>query len=159
MAITRSETVAEELVQDVFLKIWTRKETLLTIDNFEAYLYIITRNEAYHSLKGIARHRKLMEVVSMDVPSNISNNDTEQAVYAREYQGFLNKAINCLPKQQQQVYHLIQEEGLSRKQVALQLHISPESVKTHLSRALKNIRTLFMSRTLIWVLAIFCRGI
>lgn len=145
LAVARSPDAAEELVQEVFLNIWVNREKLAGISNFEAYLFIITRNAALHTIKKIAREREMLLNVKKESVYTGSGNETEQRIYNREYQVILNKALARLSPQQQSVFQLIQEQGLSRKEVALRLHISPESVKTHFSRAMKNIRSLFVS--------------
>jgi RNA polymerase sigma-70 factor (family 1) len=137
LALTRSETVAEELVQDVFMTCWLRRESLKAIESFSAYLFIMTRNAAYTALRKMAGQRdKLNEFA--DSPSFYT--ETQEHVDAADYAAVLRQAMEQLPEQQRKVFILIKEKGLTREQAALELGISPNTVKIHLGRAVKTVR-------------------
>jgi RNA polymerase sigma-70 factor (family 1) len=138
LMITHSDTLAEEIVQDIFLSIWLKKENLLNVENFTSWLFIITRNQAYHYLKKLARERNNLKNAANTIP--MYETDTERMLAEKEYREALRIAIARLPEQQKQVYQLMREQQLSREQTAQQLGIHPETVKTHMARALKNIR-------------------
>ncbi len=139
LKLTHSTTVAEEIVEDVFLKIWTRRATMNEIENFSAYLFTIGRNETYKILKQIAKNYKIV-LLSENNQSFVHNN-TEDYLIQKEFTSLLQKAIDRLPHQQKQVYKLMKEEDLKRGEVAEILHLQPETVKFHLAQAMKNIRT------------------
>lgn len=142
LKLTHSTTVAEEIVEDVFLKIWLKRTALNEIENFSAYIYTITRNETYKILKQIAKNYKTILLAEND--PYLVDNHTEEYLIGREFTSLLQKAINRLPNQQKQVYQLMKEEDLKRGEVAEILQIKPETVKFHLARAMKNIRTYCM---------------
>jgi RNA polymerase sigma-70 factor (family 1) len=136
--LTKSTVIAEEIVQDVFLRIWLKRANLNEIQNFNAYLFIVTRNDAYKVLKGIARNYKIALLTDED--QSLMINDTGDLIMEREYNLLLQNAVNRLPNQQREVYSLVKEQGLKRDEVAHQLNIQPETVKFHLAQAMKNIR-------------------
>ena len=138
LKLTHSTTVAEEIVEDVFVKIWTRKTTLNEIENFSAYLFTIARNETYKILKQIAKNYKI--VLLTESNESVAHNNTEDYVINKEFTSLLQKAIERLPQQQKQVYKLMKEEDLKRGEVAELLHLQPETVKFHLAQAMKRIR-------------------
>lgn len=140
--LTRSNIISEEIVQDVFLKIWQKRADLNAIQNFSAYLFIIARNAAYKILKDIARTHKF--VVLSDEDQALLNNDAADLLIEKEYGLILQNAIDRLPSQQKQVYYLVKDQGYKRDEVASQLHIQPETVKFHLAQAMKNIRAFCM---------------
>jgi RNA polymerase sigma-70 factor (family 1) len=140
--LTKSTVIAEEIVQEVFLKIWLKRANLNDIQNFNAYLFIVTRNDVYKVLKGIARNYKI--TLLKDEDQSLANNNTSDFVMEKEYNLLLQRAIDRLPNQQKQVYYLIKDQGLKREEVACQLHLQPETVKFHLSQAMKNIRAFCM---------------
>lgn len=142
LKLTHSTTVAEEIVEDVFLKIWSRRATLDEIENFSAYLFTIARNETYKILKQIAKNYKI--VLLTESNESVAHNNTEDYVINKEFTSLLQKAIERLPQQQKQVYKLMKEEDLKRGEVAELLHLQPETVKFHLAQAMKNIRTYCM---------------
>jgi RNA polymerase sigma-70 factor (family 1) len=142
--LTESTTVSEEIVQDVFLKIWVKRETLLAVEHFRAYLFTITRNYVFTALKRIARKETIEVNAIQDAP--LFDHDTEDRVLNNEYTRILQAAIDRLPEQQKQVYNLIKKEGLKREEAAAALHLSPETVKTHLAQAMRSIRTYCLAR-------------
>ena len=142
LRLTRSSTVSEEIVEEVFLRIWLRRSLLNEIDNFGAYLYTIARNETYRILKQIARNYKIVLLDEND--SSFAHNDTNEYLTVKEFTSVLQKAIERLPNQQKQVYKLMKEGDLKRGEVAQLLQIQPETVKFHLAQAMKNIRAYCM---------------
>lgn len=142
--LTESTTVAEEIVQDTFLKIWVKRGSLPEVEHFRAYLFTITRNYVFTALKRIARKETIEVSAIQDAP--LYDHDTEDRVLNNEYTRILQAAIDRLPEQQKQVYNLIKKEGLKREEAAAALHLSPETVKTHLAQAMRSIRTYCLAR-------------
>ena len=142
--LTESTGVAEEIVQDVFLKIWMKRESLHEVEHFRAYLFTITRNYVFTALKRLARKEKI-EVNAME-GAPLYYHDTEDRVLNNEYTRILQAAIDRLPEQQRQVYNLIKKEGLKREEAATALQLSPETVKSHLAQAMRSVRTYCLSR-------------
>lgn len=136
--LTKSNVIAEEIVQDVFLKIWLKRATLPDIQNFDAYIFIVTRNGVYKVLKEIAQNYKV--TLLTDEHQLLTNMDTSDLVAEKEYNLLLQQAVERLPNQQKQVYKLMKNEGFKRNEVANQLDVQPETVKFHLAQAMKNIR-------------------
>lgn len=136
--LSKSVPVAEEIVQDVFLRIWVKRSSLEEIEHFESYLFIIVRNEVHQVLQRMARQRQ--HLLQAGNALDRAANDTEQTVFSREYFSLLQQAIARLSPQQRLVYQLIKEQGLKREEVASRLQLHPETVKTHLAQAVRNIR-------------------
>lgn len=138
LKMTRSDEVAEDIVQDVFMNIWNKRERLADIDNPSSYFFTAVYRRIYHHYRKIAQEKKLLQVAP---PVKQSGNTTEEMVLAHESDELISQAISKLPPQQQLVFKLTKQEGLSRDYVARELHISPNTVKNHLADALKFIRT------------------
>lgn len=136
--LTHQPSVTEEIVQEVFLTIWLKRSDIPGIQNFSAYLFIVTRNKAYKALKDIARNYKTMPLT--EEAGLTGNNDTDSYILRKEYIHLLQQAIDRLPIRQKQVYQLIKEQRLKREEVADMLQLQPETVKFHLAQAMKNIR-------------------
>ncbi len=139
LRLTESSVMAEEVVQEVFMKLWTNRETLPDIKIFEDYLFIMTRNYVFTALKKAALRHKTEGSWNDFLPS--SENMTESSVMIKEYEMVLQRAIDLLSPQQRQVYLLSRDKELKREEIAAMLQVSPETVKTHLARALQNIRS------------------
>lgn len=138
LKITKSRMLAEEVVQDVFLKIWQNHENLAEITNIENYLFIISRNHIFDMIKKIARDTSL--VVDSNY-KNTSTNDTEDAIRDDQYNIILNQIVGQLPPQQQKIYKMAKWDGLSHQKIGEDLGISTETVKKHMAQALKFVRT------------------
>ena len=150
--LTESTVIAEEIVQDTFLKVWLRRETFGEVTHFKAYLFTITRNYVFSALKSIARRQNLERMAVQDIP--IFYSDTENQLVQKQYEEILKRAVDCLPAKQKQVYILVKEKGYKRNEVADELQLSSETVKTHLAQAMRTIRAYCLAHvdTLLLVL-------
>jgi RNA polymerase sigma-70 factor (ECF subfamily) len=149
LRLTDSPLIAEEIVQDVFLRIWVKRETLAAVDHFRAYLFTATRNQVFNILKRLARHHQITAELRTERTAETS--DTDFLLLDKEYQAILREAVDQLPPQQVQVYRLMKEQGLKRDQVAEQLSISPQTVKVHLAQAMRSIRAFCVARLDLYV--------
>jgi len=143
LRLSMSESIAEDLVQEIFLKLWINREKLAQVEHFRAYFYTIARNHIIRSLKKLDRNIKPLSFV--DDPADPSAADFR--LIEKVYQKLVRNAINCLSPQQAMVYRLSRESGLKRNEIAIQMGISPDTVKTHLSQAIKNIRAFCQSHS------------
>ncbi|CAG5003191.1 ECF RNA polymerase sigma factor SigW [Dyadobacter sp. CECT 9275] len=153
LRLTGSVFLAEEVVQDIFLKLWVKKENLSGIHEFEDYLFIMTRNHVFSALKRMARQQQLVDDLQLEMPS--AENTTYNSILNQEMEQILQQAVELLPAQQKQIYLLSKEEELKRDEIAKMLRISSETVKTHLARALRHIRAyskLRLDNPISWLL-------
>lgn len=133
--ITNSVDIAEEIVQDVFLKIWMSRETLVRVRNFKAYLFVISKNHTLNCLRKLSReriHKKEWEDGSVKILT--SESDSFNIYYC-----LLDEAIDQLPPQQQKVYLLSRHERLRYAEIANRLNLSCETVKKYLQIATASI--------------------
>ncbi|HEY1062226.1 MAG TPA: sigma-70 family RNA polymerase sigma factor [Daejeonella sp.] len=133
--ITNSVDIAEEIVQDVFLKIWMSRETLVRVRNFKAYLFVISKNHTLNCLRKLSReqiNKKEWEDSSVKILT--SESDSLNIYYC-----LLDEAIDQLPPQQQKVYLLSRHERLRYTEIANRLNLSCETVKKYLQIATASI--------------------
>ncbi|MBS1948995.1 MAG: sigma-70 family RNA polymerase sigma factor [Bacteroidetes bacterium] len=138
MSITRSQPLTEEIVQDVFLKIWLNRKSLSGLDSFKSYLFIIAKNHTFDCLKQINRKKK-REKEWMNMAMNHLPNDYGESALDNSYEK-IQEAVKRLPPQQKKVYEL-RREGMKQAKIAEELSLSLGTVKKHLmlaSRFLKN---------------------
>lgn len=136
-AMVDSKEVAEELYSDLLLKVWNMTDRLTTIDNLKVYLYRSIKNASLNYLQQQERRPVVsLEVQPVEKPQVAFMGDD---VLKKEFQVRLQKAIAALPPKGRMVYLLIKEEGMSYKQVADILSISPNTVEGHMTTALKRI--------------------
>jgi len=152
LSITKSKELTAEIVQDVFLKIWLKREKLSQVEHFKAYLFKISRNEAINALRKAMREQQLVN------EWNKSHHDTEdvqpESNPLHEQLELADEAIAKLTERQRQVYKLHRHEHLTYQQIADKLGIGKESVKTHLELAVKAIRKYLQDRTTVLLLLI-----
>ena len=150
MMYVKSPVIAEEIVQDVFLKLWFQRKNLKEIRSLESWLFTLTRNLTFNCLKKIAYEWTARE--KWVKQNDISENTADDKILNTEYQQLIQKAIKSLSTQQQQVYKLGKEEGLSYEVISQQLSISPLTVKTHMARALASIRQFMQQNRDLFIL-------
>ncbi len=135
---TKSAEVAEEVTQDVFVKLWFKRKSLATLQSLENYLFIIARN---HIINIFNRNKKDKNFIEHILHHFEENNATpEDILLFKESQELIAQAIATLPHQQQMVYELRRIQGLSLEEVAVKMEISRNTARNHLNRALQNIR-------------------
>ncbi|HWV69436.1 RNA polymerase sigma-70 factor [Chitinophaga sp.] len=132
---------AEDIVQDVFLKIWEVRERLDPAQSFPAYLYKISRNKTFTFLKKNASD-EATRLRIMHRIGEITESPYHQTLWA-QYQQMLNSAVTQLPYQRQRVFTLCRQEGKSYEEAAKELGISRNTVKEHMVMALKDIKAYF----------------
>lgn len=137
LRLSGASFLAEEVVQDVFLKIWLKRADLDQVQQFSAYLFAITQNTMYRALKRMASRYK--ETAQADQGQSTGTGGPDAQVIDKEYHSILQQGIEKLPGQQRQVYRLVREKGLKRGEVAHLLQLQPETVKFHLAKAMKNL--------------------
>jgi RNA polymerase sigma-70 factor (ECF subfamily) len=138
--ILKSHLMAQEIVQDVFMKIWLKRAELVDIENFAGFLLVTARNLTFDRIKHIAYETAYIKQLS---GNDLINNTLDHGAQFRQYLRILQDAINHLPDRQKQVYLLAKESGWSHEQIAAYLKISKLTAKKHLVIAVKSIRKYF----------------
>jgi RNA polymerase sigma-70 factor (ECF subfamily) len=138
LRIAGSREIAEDIVQDVFLKIWTLRDRLAGIDNFNAFLFRMSQNHAINHLRKMARETIALGQAGSWAHAGISGSD--DPLTFRDIRHSLREIVATLPPQQKAVYQLSREENLRQDEIARRLHISVSTVKNHMTQALKTIQ-------------------
>lgn len=138
LKITRSEITAEEIVQELFIKLWIDRHKALDMVNPRSYIFRMAANRTANYLRDLARSTKLVRDVAGRML--VEKNTTEEAIDAKEMQEIINKVVELLPEQQKKVYKLSRQEGLTAEEIAIRMNISHKTVKNHLTEALHFIK-------------------
>lgn len=136
--LTGDEWLAQEIVQETFIKIWLQRSQILKIENLETWIYVIAKNCALNLIKSNRNKELLLTKFQQEIRISYPHIETE--ILVKELQNILTKAIDRLPPKQRQTYQLIKEEDLKRDEVAKIMNISPETVKSNLKKATESIR-------------------
>ncbi|TYR36215.1 RNA polymerase sigma-70 factor [Sphingobacterium phlebotomi] len=135
----RDDMSTEDIVHEVFMKIWEIKERIDPDKSFIAYMYRIARNATYKELKKRLEHASL-DIFESEGTEPLATESLEESYQAKEYDLLLDHAVKSLPPQRQKVFVLCRQEGKTYEEVANQLCISPYTVKEHMSLAMKSIQ-------------------
>lgn len=152
----KSEQVAEELVMDVFMKIWMGKELVTQINNFDAFLFRIAHNKSIDFLRSAAKDPRLKELLWEEIQV-ASKESADTSVLVHEYEEKIREAIALLSPQQKKAYRLSREQDLTHDQIAGQLNISKATVNNHIVEAQRFIRN-YLSKNLDLAIIILVAG-
>tara|TARA_Y100001972_G_scaffold85672_1_gene104836 strand:+ start:3421 stop:4032 length:612 start_codon:yes stop_codon:yes gene_type:complete len=137
---SKSDQIAEEVTNDVFVKIWNRRSKLTTIKQLESYLYIATKNETLTYLRDNKKDLALMSINQVELSLKLQVQDAEHTFLDAELLKALEDSIKNLPEKSGLVYRMIKEDNLSYKEVARVLDLSVKSIEKHMGLAFKRIR-------------------
>lgn len=134
---------AEEIVQDIFVSLWKRRNELDTINTLGPYLAVSVK---YRVIKVLAKrgHQQKYSDYTQHIAS-LTDDTTQQWLDFEELRGRLAAFVADLPEKCRMVYRLSRESGFSQKQIAAELGISEKTVEAHLGKALKTLRTRLSS--------------
>jgi RNA polymerase sigma-70 factor (family 1) len=136
-SLVKSNETAEEIASDAMINIWRNRGRLTEIANLRLYLFVSTRNLSINYLKRSLR-KKTISLETID--TNVSFGMTmEESYITSEMKRKLEKAVHTLPPRCKMVFKLIKEEGLSYREVAELLDISPKTVDAQLVTAVEKI--------------------
>lgn len=141
LRLSKDDFVAKDIIQEVFLTLWTMREKLHEINNIEAYLFRITRFKVIKYLRKVSADDRLKEKIWIALKD--LEEDGDARIEAREFDSILILAIAQLPAKRKQVYLLKNTEGKTYKDIADEMNISQHTVKNHLSSASEAIRKFF----------------
>ncbi len=141
LKLVKSEAEAKEILQDVFMKIWDNRQSIDIEKSFHSYLFKIAENKVYDFFRKAARDKKkVAQLIALATTEYISG---EEIILADGNAAILEKAIESLPPQRQQVFRLCKLEGKSYKEVSELLGISVSTISDHIVKATKAIRGYF----------------
>ena len=154
-SIVKSEAVAEEIVQDVFLKLWTNRVDVAQKEAPSSWLFTIAANQSLTFLRRMSVEKRYIDTIKVQIEDAWLHNPTEHQLFLREDEALLKKAMDTLPPQQKLIYTLSRQEGLSHKEIADQLNISPNTVKNHIVTAVRTLREFIRRSSIIFFLIFF----
>lgn len=146
-SITKSNEITEEIIQDVFLKLWQTREKLKSINNIKLYLYTITKNQTLNAIRKLANEKKRWQQFEHDVLHTESEFVTT-VPEDNELEKVFEYAVSSLPPQQQKVF-LLRQQGLKNAQIAIEMQISPHSAKKYQQLALQSIEKILRAKAIV----------
>ncbi|MDA1119674.1 MAG: RNA polymerase sigma factor [Bacteroidetes bacterium] len=136
LSILKEPETAHDVVQECLMKIWDKRNMLDTIDNMEAWVIRITRNQCYDWVR--TNRFSVLTVEEMEKSDPI---DADQMTLVNNQQDWLDQVLESLPQKQKEVFHLREVEDLSYQDIADVLSVSLDEVKVTLHRARNKVRS------------------
>ena len=136
--LLKSEHLASEVLQDVFVKVWNNRKNIDAAQSFRSYLFRIAENCVYDFFRKAGRDKKLQEALIRNACKDY--NPVEESVYMKERSRLLREAIDALPSKRRQIFQSVKIEGRSYDEVSRMLHVSVSTINDHIVKATKSIR-------------------
>ncbi|GGH66824.1 RNA polymerase sigma-70 factor (ECF subfamily) [Filimonas zeae] len=138
LKLCKSPELAKDLAQESFIKVWNHRQQLAGVTHFRSWLFTLTRHLVIDHLR-----KKVFsagnEEYLLDYFSDDAGTPQEKTEY-KELENLLQRAVNNLPPQMQQVFRLSRYEGLSHAEIALRMNITRVTSKSYMVRALYAIK-------------------
>ncbi|GAB4277796.1 MAG: RNA polymerase sigma-70 factor [Marinilabiliales bacterium] len=132
-----NQEIAEDIVQETFLKIWQKKEQIKNYDSIQSYLFVSVKNTCLDYLK---HNKTANDYKNQENFNSLNNNNTDHLIRESEIKAQLHKAIDTLPPQCRTVFTLSRFENMKQKDIAKKLGISLKTVENHMGKALMLIK-------------------
>lgn len=140
----RSVDIAEDLTQEIFIKIWEQKEKLKDIRSFRSYLFTLSKNHTLNGLKKIANSENAVNHLLFYAP--IEEDSTVWNFQFKEYSNLINRTLKNMPERTMQIFKLCREEGKSYEEAAALIGVSQNAIKNHMVSAMKTFKKMIAQR-------------
>jgi RNA polymerase sigma-70 factor (ECF subfamily) len=138
--LIKDESPAEDIVQDVFYRVWVKKEKLIIHTSLKAYLYASVHHECLSYVKRRKYRDKYQSAILYQQKNSDAGDDTASKLLWAELSGKFNEALNDLPEGCRTIFHLNRFENLKYREVAEVLGLSVKTVESQMGKALRHLR-------------------
>jgi RNA polymerase sigma-70 factor (ECF subfamily) len=142
----KAPQIAEEVVMDVFMKIWLARDLIGQVENFNSFLFRMAHNKAIDFLRMVAKMPDFKELMwdTMQIPAT---DDADALVLRAEFEAKVRQAMSRLSEQRRKVFEMSRDQELSHEQIATRLGLSKNTVNSHIVEAKRFIRE-YLSKNL-----------
>ncbi|MDR3180624.1 MAG: RNA polymerase sigma-70 factor [Prevotellaceae bacterium] len=133
--LVKSEAIAEELSQDIFVKIWEKRKALTTVQSFNAYIYRMAKNAVLNHFQHEHIKERYIGQVSSDSPVS-----ADELFQAKETELLIQLTVAKMPTKRRTIFELSRRSQLKNEEIAQKLQLSKKTVENHLTLALNEIR-------------------
>lgn len=153
LQFVKSQDIAEDVVQEAFISVWTSRQFINPNLPFGPYIYTIVKNRILNLLANLEREENLKKVLLSNSINSISG--TDDFIAESELSDIIKKALDQLSPQQKVVFEMSRNEFKSRKEIAAILNISVNTVQQHISESLKIIRDFLKKYNMMFLFVLF----
>lgn len=134
--LLRDKVVAEDIVQNVFLKLWVRRSAIDPEKNLKNYILVAVRNEIYCHFRDVFLTRE------DEIPQNIPDGSQhiEEGIDAKEMSRIVDGAIDKMPQRRREIFRMSRLDKMTNSEIAAKLDLSVRTVEKHIELALGDIR-------------------
>ena len=137
-SILKVENGIEDILQDVFIKIWLNRQKIGNAETFNAYVFTITKNEVLNLIRANLRDNTFRDELFLQAVAQ--EYQTQNPLEFDEIKTAIDKIVACLPEKRQQVFILSRTDGLSNKEIAKQLNIAEKTVEDHITHSIRYLK-------------------
>jgi len=151
-AHTKSREMANDLVQETFLKLWTMRESLSVEGSLQAMLFTMSHNKMIDTFRAQINKVEFEDYVEFSENVDLSDNSIEKKIYYDDFLKALKLCKSQLPHRQMEIFEMSRENGKSIEEIASELKISEQTVKNQLTSAMKTLRTELVKYNLLYLI-------
>jgi len=149
-SILKIETGIDDILQEVFVKIWLNRQKISNAGTFNAYIFTITKNEVLNLIRSSVKDHTFKD--ELYLRSVAEEYQTQNQLEYDEIKTGIDHIVSSLPEKRKQVFILSRTEGLSNKEIAQQLNISEKTIEDHITHAIKHIKSAMQEMGMISLL-------
>lgn len=158
LKLTNNQTDAEEVVQEVFIKLWEIKRTLDNKKNFKSLLFTIAKNKIYNRSRQRVYEHAYQNYLQQQ--NNFTEFTIDREVSYLETKSFIDKGIELLPSRRKEIFILSRMQGMSNKEIAMKMNTSTSNIENHINKALKSLKKYMINHEIIfWGLPFIIKSI
>lgn len=139
-SILKVENGIDDILQEVFVKIWLNRQKIDNAGTFNAYIYTITKNEVLNLIRSNLREHTFKDELFLQAVAQ--EYQSQNQIEFDEIKTAIDKIVESLPEKRQQVFILSRTDGLSNKEIAQQLNISEKTVEDHITHSIRHLKSL-----------------
>lgn len=140
MRFSPSPEIVEDIIQDIFLKLWLNKEQLSAIENLDAYLVTLSKHQLINIIRRRAKETDILTSLSRDSHWKNESNRAPENLALNETLEKLSATIEKLPNQQKLAFYLSRQADLKHEEIASLMQISKNTVRNHIIQAMRTLK-------------------
>lgn len=153
--MVKDKDVTDEIIQELFIKLWEHHQSINEEKSFQSYLYVIAQNQVYDYFRKLASDNKLMQSLMTGIYSqHLQVSNVDVLVENKEIAGLIKIAIDQLSPQRKMAFTLCKIEGRSYKEVSEIMGVSIATINSHITQSMQHIRAYMLKHRNIHILAI-----